>query len=52
MTRTWSQVVGLMMLALGVPVWLAGCRGEAPAPVEIAPGAVVNTVALNVEGMT
>ncbi len=51
MTRTLSQVVSLMVFALGLSVWLAGC-GEAPATMETPPGAVVNTVALNVEGMT
>ncbi len=51
MTRMLSQSGGLMVLALGVSLWLVGC-GEAPAPVEAPPGVVVNTVALNVEGMT
>ena len=54
MTRTFSSLVGLVVLALGLSVLLAGCSGETPggAPVETAPGAVIETVALTVEGMT
>ncbi len=52
MTRTCSSVVGLVVLALGLSVPLAGCRGEIPEPVELAPDAVIESVALAVEGMT
>ena len=49
MTRMVSSIVGL---ALGLSVLLAGCSGETPGPVETAPGAVIEMVALTVEGMT
>ncbi len=52
MTRTFSSLVGLGVLALGLSVLLAGCSGEIPEPVEPAPDAVIETVALTVEGMT
>ena len=52
MTRTCSSVAGLVGLALGLSVLLAGCRGEIPGPVEPAPDAVIESVALTVEGMT
>ena len=52
MTRTFSSLVGLVVLALGLPMLLAGCIGEIPEHVETAPDAVVETVVLNVEGMT
>ena len=52
MTRTFSSLVGLVVLVLGPSVLLAGCSGEIPEPVETAPGAVIETVALTVEGMT
>ena len=52
MTRTFSSVVGLVVLAVGLPMLLAGCSGEIPGPVETSPDAVIETVALTVEGMT
>ncbi len=52
MTRTCSSAVGLAILALGLPMLLAGCSGEIPEPVETPPDAVIETVALTVEGMT
>ncbi len=52
MTRTFSSVVSLVVLAVGLPMLLAGCSGEIPEPVELAPDAVIETVALTVEGMT
>ena len=52
MTRTCSSLGGLGVLALGLPMLLAGCSGEIPAPVETAADAVIETVALTVEGMT
>ncbi len=52
MTRTFSSRVGPVVLALGLPMLLAGCNGEIPGPVETAPDAVIETVALRVEGMT
>ncbi len=52
MTRTFWSLVGLVVLALGLPMLLAGCSGEISGPVETAPDAVIETVALTVEGMT
>ncbi len=52
MTRTFSSLVGLVVLALGLPMLLAGCSGEIPEPLETTPDAVIETVALTVEGMT
>ncbi len=52
MTRTFSSLVGLVVPALGLSVLLAGCSGEIPEPVEPAPDAVIESVALTVEGMT
>ncbi len=52
MTRTFSSLVGLVVLALGLSVLLSGCSGEIPEPVELAPDAVIETVALRVDGMT
>ena len=52
MTRTFSSLVGLVVLAVGLSALLAGCSREIPEPVETAPGAVIETVALAVEGMT
>ncbi len=49
MTRTF---VGLVILALGLAVPLVGCAGETSEPMEAAPDAVIETVALTVEGMT
>ena len=36
MTRTFWSLVGLVVLALGLPMLLAGCSGEIPEPVETA----------------
>ncbi len=52
MTRTFSSLVGLVVLALGLSGLLAGCSGEIPEPVEPGPDAVIESVALRVEGMT
>ena len=52
MTRTFSSRVGLVVLAVGLPALLGGCSREIPGPVETAPDAVIETVALRVEGMT
>ena len=52
MTRTVSAPVGLVVLALGLSRLLAGSSGEIPEPVEPAPDAVIESVALRVEGMT
>ncbi len=52
MTRTFSSLVGVVVLALGLSVLLAGCSGEIPEPVEPAPDTVIESVALTVEGMT
>ena len=51
MTRTFSALGGLLVLALGFSVLLAGCRGEAE-PVDTTPDAPIETVALTVGGMT
>ncbi len=50
--RTFSSLVGLAVLALGMAGVLAGCDGETSGPVEPATDAVIETVALTVEGMT
>ena len=52
MTRTFSSLVGMVILAVGLSALLAGCSGEIPGPVETSPDAVIETVALTVEGMT
>ncbi len=52
MTPTFSSLVGLVVLGVGLSALLAGCGGETSAPVETAPGVVIDTVALTVEGMT
>ena len=52
MTRSFSTRVGLVGFALSFSVLAAACGGEAPPSVETAPGAVLETVALTVEGMT
>ncbi len=52
MTRTFSSLVGLVVLAVGLLALLAGCSGEIPGPAETAPDAGIETVALTVEGMT
>ena len=51
-TRTCSSLVGVVGLTLGLSVLLAGCSGEIPKTVEPAPDAVIESVALRVEGMT
>ena len=52
MTRTFSALGGLLVLALGFSVLLAGCSGEAASePVDTAPDAAIETVALTVGGM-
>jgi len=52
MVRTCSSLVSLVVLALGLPMLLAGCGGETARPVETTADAVIETVALTVEGMT
>ncbi|HJN45440.1 MAG: hypothetical protein QGI10_09965 [Vicinamibacterales bacterium] len=52
MMRTFSSLVGLAVLALGLAGVLAACDGETSGPVEPATDAVIETVALTVEGMT
>ena len=52
MTRTFSSLSGLVVLAGGLSVLLVGCTDEVFKPVETAPDAVIDTVALRVEGMT
>ena len=53
MTRPFFTLVGEVGLAFALSVLVAGCGGEAPHSVETArAGAVVDTVALTVEGMT
>ena len=52
MRRTFSSLVGLVVLALSLSAMLTGCGSEIPGPVETAPDAVIETVALTVEGMT
>ncbi len=52
MVRTLPSLVGLMVLVLGLPMLLAGCGGETARPVETTADAVIETVALTVEGMT
>ena len=52
MTRTFSSLVSLVILAVGLSALVAGCTGEIPRPVETASDAVIKTVALTVEGMT
>ncbi len=53
MTRPSFALVVVVGLALAFSVLVAGCGGEAPHSVETAPaGAVLDTVALTVEGMT
>ncbi len=52
MIRTISSLVGLVVLALALSAAILGCSGETSGPVETAPDAVIETVALTVEGMT
>ncbi len=52
MIRTFSSIGGLAGLAFGLSVLLAGCGGESREPVEPAPDAIIESVALAVEGMT
>ncbi len=51
MTRTFSALFGLVVLALTLPMLVIGGSGEIPEPVQTAP-AVIETIALAVEGMT
>ena len=52
MVRTCSSLVGLVVLGLSLPMLLAGCGGETAGPVETTADAVIEAVALTVEGMT
>ncbi len=52
MTRTFSSLVRLVGLAGALSVLLVGCSGDTLGPVEPAPDAIIETVALRVEGMT
>ena len=52
MVRTCSSLVGLVVLVLSLPMLLVGCGGEIAEPVETTPDAVIEAVALTVEGMT
>ncbi len=51
MTRTFSALFGLVVLALTLPMPVVGCSGEIPEPVQTAP-VVIETIALSVGGMT
>ncbi len=53
MTRTFSALFGLLVLALTLPMPFIGCSSEIPEPVQQpAPDAVIETIALSVGGMT
>ena len=52
MVRTCSSLVGLLVLALGFSVLLAGCSGEVASEPVAAPDAAIEAVALTVGGMT
>ena len=53
MTRMFSVLFGLVVLALTLPMPIIGGSGEIPEPVQQpAPDVVIETVALAVEGMT